>query len=247
MNIPQKIIAASLFLFPVWMHAQADIQDLEKIKEVYKTADSYQLDMKYSLFKDYQSNIEEEGFRMNIFKDGNYYYCKRNAGEMLVNDAYTLVLDHSNKVLLIDQYRGAAKQSDELSNEMGIDSLLQLIAKELKNGKAPEVSIEQKQIGEQERQYILHYPEGEYTDVKMNYDASTFMIKKLILYYREKIEIREDEAAPRVEITYLQTDLHPEFDKKMFSERKYVHVKKNGELELSAGFSNYQVINHLSK
>ena len=104
------IIVCSVFLFlPSFLTAQADLKDLEKISKSYKDAGSYQFDLYYSIFNDYHTRQKADEFTMNIFSNGDEYYCKGNESKMLINASYTLIVDHENKVVMIDKYEKKKK------------------------------------------------------------------------------------------------------------------------------------------
>ncbi|HSH64199.1 MAG TPA: hypothetical protein VLB84_00025 [Bacteroidia bacterium] len=243
-----------LLLFSTMVKAQANLEDLEKINQTYKTSSGYHFDLRYSLFKDYQTAVETEGFNMSVSANNKDYYCKRSDNEVLLNEHYALVVDHDNKVILIENARKNERKKNQKMEWKELDTLLQKMSEVLKKdidkiAGEQEIEAIQNKMSESENQYVFNYSTGEYTRVVLSYHPSTFHIKKVTMYYREKMQLKDGEtrATPRIEITYVDTDLNPEFDKKLFSERKYVHVKKDGKLELTAALQNYKVINHLGK
>jgi hypothetical protein len=241
-------LALLIALLPLSAYAQNNLKDLKKISEAYVQHPAYQFELKYSAFNDYQTPVEAETKKMNVFADGHNYYCKQEDNEILINEQYQVIIDHENKLFVIDAHHDAKEGRKELMAKLGLDSIMKKLNEQVELD-APKVSVEQKRISDTERQYVFNYSDGEFTSIKLNYDHSTFLISKLILYYREKMETTEGQpqTTPRVEISYLDTDLAPHFDKQLFSEKKYALVKKNGQLELSAALKNYKVINHLLK
>lgn len=243
-----KVIIVFVFvMITVRIYSQTDFHELDSISNVYKKARTFHFDLKYKLFKDYNTKVESEAFTMSVYQNNDSYFSKRVENEVLINEKYALIVDHENKVVLIDKYMKAGKRDEKAIAEMGIDSILKKIAVELKEQKDYKVNVSQKELNDKEKQYTFHYPKGEYTAVAIDYNRTTFFINKVTLFYREKISVIEGqpETAPRIEVDYVLSNLHPEFQKKLFSEKRYASVKKDGSLELVTSLKNYKIINHL--
>jgi len=248
-----KIVLKSLiFLLVILMSwtitiAQTSEQDFDNIRKVYANMAEYTMDLEYKMYKNYTSTIPVDHINMLLKKKGNQCYNRLAGSETLINDKYVMVLNHESKIFMIDKNVRSYPVKGISKTDPDVDKLFSAIMKEIKDEDSIHVTVKEKKISGKEKQYTIYYSGGEYSAVSFSYDVNTYLVKKVILYFRRKMEINTGDAAqaPRLEIVYRQTDLRPGFDKNTFSETAYAVVHKDGSIKLNPAFKDYKMINHL--
>lgn len=208
-------------------------EDLIKLNDAYAKIENISMQIKYSVFFDgkQESNETEVGI---IKKSKNKVYTNEFSSESLVNDEYQIIVDHSNKVLIVD-YVDKTKSTSSL-DKLNVDSLL----------KGFEL-VEFKGITESNlKLYHLSYKYGDVSFVELWLDVKTGFLSKINIHYRGKMEVAEgkfSKVMASVEYNKIQSNIT--FSQYTFSEKQYVSITKK-EVELASKYKEYQLINHLN-
>jgi hypothetical protein len=215
--------------------AQNVKQDLMKINEVYSTITNLSMEINYSVFSSAQSNVALET-HTGIFKqhDG-MFYSRLKEVESLHNKNCSVVIDNEDKMIVV-----ANPTKSDVSKITLID-----MDKSLKTCSSVETIVSKgNQAG-----YKFVYKQNvvsEYDAIELYFNKKTFLIEKMVMYYRQKQNLKENEPdaikeKPRLEIVFFNTNLKTVTDVSFFSEARFVEKRKGKYFPVNA-YNQYQLI-----
>jgi hypothetical protein len=230
-------------LFNAWTQ---DLKtDLDLIRRRYEKPNSFELKIAYKAFEDYQTTRVQDQTEAVYIKKGNLFYTKVYSVETLYSDQYVMAADHEEKLFMIDRRPKSAGpgEIEATGMESVIDELAAAVAQ------AGPV-IARKEYSESPGGVATHsiwFNQGPYTRQEISFQKSSYLLKKITLYYREDQEMEEGGplTKPRLEMEYLKFVESPALPADFFSESRFVAIVPNKRLTLNAKYADYKVINHL--
>ena len=215
-----------LSLFGHMLGAQDLKEDLAKINKNYGGGIAFQQEIHFQLFSAFEGGEEIESYTTFVQKQGNASYSRRKEIESLRNEEVSVLINHASKAILIQD---SPQSSSEIMENIDLDSWLEKCEK-----------TEFQKLSAKTAQYVFHFQDYRYGKIKLAFDPSSFLLKKISLY------AREDETPMRAEISFQKVKTLKSFPPKTFSEHKYV-TQKEGKYVPTASYANYQLLNYLSK
>ncbi len=225
--------------------------DFEQAFALYQE-DTYEVEMEYLLFPSHTTTQSTEREMMSMKRDGNRFRMHQFGTEVIYGDEYMLMINERSEFIAIDKRRTPAEPTKadkkamselnktiaDLGKAMGLDTL----------DFSPEDMYDVEYLGVKNGQkgYAFNYHYGEYEKIVAYMDTQTGLLTKYIMYYRQPIEIVEDEFSKvRIEVNFLKQTNNPNFDKDTFNIRKYIDIKNDDEVTVIAKYSDFNLANHL--
>lgn len=233
----------SLFLFPLLFiqtaFAQVAKDDIAAINKAYIKNKMLAMKTRYEVFKNRDTDVAFQEETGEIKKYGNLMYSRIGDIETIQNTSYYLIADHEDKNISLLGQKIQQNQFPEPGPDFTgkLEKLLSLCSK-----------VEFKKENKTQNSYLLSMPYSEYNEMKIFYNKETFVIEKLILYFREaeNLEGEKDgiKEIPRVEITYTDINLSPDFKESDFTYDKFLE-KVNGKFYCKNPYKKYTLTDHL--
>ena len=227
-------IIISLFLLigsldVVAQQSQAS-QDFERINATYAKLTELKTNVAYVLYPNHAATIPFQQEKASLWISGKNSLYKIGAVETLHTPEYTILIDHDEAQLIV-QPTGPGRP-DPLTG-IELDSLLSYCS---------ELSMQEEANS---RTYTLSLPFGELERIQIRFDRSTYLMEKVILYYRQTEEMEEGLPAekPRLEINYLSQENRARFAKDAFS--IYQYIQHDGtQFQPITLYQSYQFIDY---
>ena len=219
---------------PTNSQAQSVKSELTQIREAYESLQGMSADIQFELFDSFEAikpiDVQSGKFR----QAGNKSYSQFGSSEVLTNDKYSLVIDHEEKLMLI---QNPLPVSFSPETQIPMDSLLAICSK-----------VTWKDIDPSKRSITFLFENYEFQKVQIFYDSKSHILNKVILFQANPSDLlgNQNPILGRMEITYVNTLINPSFTSKDFSERIYVQ-KEKGKIVPASSYSNYQLANYLPR
>lgn len=212
--------------------AQNVKQDILRINEAYESPKGFSASVFYKWYPTYTSQVASQEIEGAIRKKGKFYFTDYGQSELLINQHYTVVVSHQEKMVMI------RPSSDELMQQgfsIDLDSALSWCS-----------AAQFSKIRSDQYAIRLEFASGKYQAVKVFYHPQTYFIQQITFYFRDKIRSTENgqPAPPRMEIHYKDVRIDGRFKSDTFSEKRY--FQKMGKTPLLHNtFAQYQLMNLL--
>lgn len=222
------------FLLPGLLSAQLDYDpsDLLRINQAYTDYPDMEVHIAYRLFEDHSTRrvFQEEEARLKRSADRIWYRIAEM--EHLITGDYALLLDHQEKTLTLMPRHSAQQQPFDALAQM--EEILALCERVM--------PLDEKNSGY--RGYRMDVPLPEMERIDLYFEGDTYLIRKLVFYYRvpEVIDY-ETEDAPKVkarlELHYDYLDTDARFASGTFSLQQYL-TRSGGKYKCLPDFADYQ-------
>ncbi len=168
--------------------------DLRKVRTYYHDHPELSVETNYKAFDDHQYSNLRESKNGLYAKNAKAYYTRIMQMEIIGFGNEIISVDHEDKQIIL----GDNDQPESSIFSQNLDSLLLFCTK-----------VEYKDLGTNERRYIMDFSENEFSDydkIEFDIDTKNFRYTRLVLYYRAAMNLTSDyeqEAKqPRLEVTY---------------------------------------------
>lgn len=196
-------------------------EDILKINEAYSKFTDLSMSITYNLYANFSATKTSET-ETGLYKQfGKLRYNKLKNIESIQNKEYLIVIDNEDKKIVI----GNPVRFDYKKVTM-ID--LDSIFKSCSNIKLID------NIPEQKGYKLSFKPDivSEHDAIELYFNRKTYLVEKLVFYYRRKIRVNENDEnspkeKPRLEIVFSKFNFHPEKDNNLFLEASYFEKNKN--------------------
>jgi hypothetical protein len=211
-------------------YGQGAKEELNAVLDTYSALEHFSVDAEYKAYKTHASLEVEETAIAQYRRDGNKLRTNNMGMEYIQNEKYALVIDNTNKVIL-------------LANSKGIPEGLLGVEKTLKAFK------EIKKTGETEktRSYLISFKQGasEYHEGIYVVYKSTNLLKRVTLFYATDYAVNTQGIPkmekPKVSIRYknykIGTSL--KWDKNEFNISKHF-LSMGGNVKLKEKYKTYE-------
>ena len=230
-----QYLTSILFLIFCWVHVlPAQVQDarvdFENINSTYQSFSKLKTEVEYVLFPTHTSTQSYQTQKASFWQDGDKFLYKIAGIETLSTPERFYFIDHEAKQLIVN--RPSPIRPDPLTG-LALDTLLS-VCQQIKKSKTQQLTS-----------YELSLPFGEIEKVKIMFDPHTFLMKKVIMFYRitEAMEPEMPKDKPRLEIHYLSQNPRAVFPTGTFSESRYVQIQ-NGQRNPIPTYQNYEFIDY---
>lgn len=218
-------LAILLMLSSVSTCAQSIQEELKQLNELYASG-SHSYDFVYSFYSD-KPGGQDMQLSGSIRKRGNNYNYTLGQSHMISNDAYILVADKENKVLLLD----TVSAMEEMNTMLPIDSLFQYYTG----------------MTREEKEGVIRYEMeiawmGE-TKVAMTIEAASKALKKAELWITPN---SQEQPSGKMVIQFSNVRLNTNLSPKDFQLDDYLK-KVNGKLAVKSEYQHWYFLNHLNQ
>lgn len=215
--------------------AQNAKQDILKINETYTSLEDLSMDITYTLFPSAKSKVPAETHAGCFKQHGIMKYSKVKDIEAVHNKNYSLVIDNDDKLIVV---ANPAKFSASKITMLDLEKSLSLCS-----------SVEFIGTTGNQSGYKLVFKQNapsEYDAVELYFNKKTFLVEKLVMYYRQTIKLNEEDPnsakdKPRLEIAFSNASLKKITDISFFLEEKFIE-KKKGKYYTASAYNSYQLI-----
>ena len=212
--------------------AQNAADDFLKINRAYEKHVTLSMDLVYNYYPDHTTGKISETEAGHIDRDGAQIHYTLSDAETVQNDKYYTSVDHENKLIVVSE---RYKPSRTRLMEVNIDSMLSFCSK-----------VEYAEAGGGQKKYTLSFSSYTYDEIEIVFDAESYLIGKLVLYYHDPVKTDEEDEtgtayAPRIEILYQNIKTEPVFEPNAFSETRFVYME-NGQFKCKPDYKEYHVI-----
>jgi hypothetical protein len=236
-------ITVLLLLLLAEAHAQQPVKaevasaDFVRINEAYSNSKKLKMDVSYVLYESYTSATPFENEKGVFMKQNNSIYTELLGITSLSNSKVSLAIDANEKTMIVSD--PASKRKDT-PGEVDLDTLLKICS-----------SITYSELEDGIKFYKLRFDNAvfsQYNAIDIYFDGKTFLLTRLVLYFREELDLNESDNVhikdhPRLEISYSSIDTSPEFDAAQFSEARYINVAGK-KITCTSSYASYRLINH---
>lgn len=189
------------------------IEDFNKIYKAYLDNSRISMDITYQYFSSYTSNTPSQTSYGTIKRNGKCFYNKILNTESLLNEDYYINIDHTNKIILLNN------PVNTLPNNglpIKLDGYFNLYS-----------SIKKDETDKENIKYIFGMASGNIEEVNISFSRKTFLVKKIVVFYRHGLLYTNEKEKPRIEITYRNVKTDPFFPAGFFSEKRYLSFDGN--------------------
>jgi hypothetical protein len=225
------------FLLNITISAQTSYAtDIEKINKAYLKNTKLEMSMDYEAFSNYTSKEPVDRQVGVVKRDGDLLYNQLSSMESLHTTKYNIVVDNESKEIAIMAILNS-KETPDYSNLLGdIEKFISMCK-----------SVSEVVVGKQSRELRMIMPEAsDYTQVFLTYDVKTYMVRKMVLFFRKEEQVTDNspKESPRIEISYTNINLKPKFTKDEFTYERFV-VKENSKYIGLGKYMNYNVMSQI--
>ena len=232
-----KILYTTFFIaLTAFSFAQNASEDFKKMNKYYLSHEHISMDIEYLFYENHQSKKAIDVQWAKYKKSGSKFYYAMDGITTIQNDKHKLVLNSSNKIILV------TKKQKEIDSKVftgaTMDSVLTLCKR-----------IDYTKMEGGKKHYVLTYKSSNYFPYKklvivLNSNNS---LSKMIYYYNRAINYTPDEndveEAPRMEIVYKNTSTKV-IATYQYSLSKYVKIQGK-KISAVSKYLNYRLINQL--
>ena len=237
----KKIICSYLLALHLcaFSSAQNAKEDFSKINATLMGAGNLLMETEYRVYENHLSKIPKEVSYGVIKQKDNKLYQHISTVQALMNDKYTVHLDSSERILVISDPVKLGEQR-KLAMQVDLNTLLSQCK-----------SIAFKEISKIDGVYLLAYKDDavtEFDNCEIYFDRKAFVVKKMVLYYSDKMQLDDDKPEekgqePKLEIIFKKIDTQAVFKDGEFDEKRFVETKGN-KLTAASRYKGFRVIDN---
>lgn len=192
-----------------------------RMQEEYRKLEKLHLVMAIDVFENASTTKPYFSETADIRRYKHNYLYKFAGHELMMNDKYMVMVDHTSKEILCNT-TDQGKESDALRNgfQWNVDSLLQFYGEAVYLGRQGDID-----------HYRIPQKVGEVETVEMYIDSSNAVLSRIDYTYRN---------GQYVKIVFRVFNRVPSFDASLFSERNYVVMQKEKAVA-SAKYRGFRV------
>lgn len=216
-------------------HSQNVKEDVMKINEAYSKFIDLSMNITYNVYANAASTLPAESETGSFKQHGNLRYSRIKEIESLQNKEYLVVVDNEEKIIVV---------GNPVKFNPGKITLLDLDTAFAKCSSVKFMDNNASQKG-----YKLMFKTNivsEFDAIDLYFNKKSFLVERMVFYYRERIKINEaDENSvkekPRLEIIFSNMNFKTVSDINFFSEARFIEKKKGKYYPVSA-YNQYNLI-----
>jgi hypothetical protein len=210
--------------------------DLRLVNQAYNNAKLLRMEIGYNLFADYSSTVPVQQEKGLFLRQERNTYSNLLGTVTLNNSRVSLTLDSAGQAIIVSDPLPKSRNNPQPVN---LDSLLQ------------QCSAIDFHADAGKKYYKLHFdkaPFMEYAAVEIYINSSSNFIEKLVLYFRESVDLNEEDdvvkkSRPRLEIAYSNISTTPVFSAQQFSESQFISGAGK-RMSCTPAYSAFRLINN---
>ena len=216
-------------------NAQNAKQDILKINEAYSKFSHLSMNITYNLFKNYTANVPFESESGYFQQQGTLRYSKLKEIESLQNKNCLVVIDNEDKLIVVGN---PVKFNAKKITLLDLDTALTKCS-----------SVSFIDAGSTLSCYKMSFRQdivSEFDAIDLYFNKKSFLVEKMVFYYREKIRINEEDETspkekPKLEVVFSKMKFDKISDETFYSETRFVEKRKGKYFPVSA-YSEYELI-----
>jgi hypothetical protein len=214
------MMVAVLSIAPV-LHAQDFKQALLKMQKEYGALGSMHIVMSIKAFDKKTATTPFYSQKADIKKHDQNYFYKMGVNDMLLNEKYLLMIDHSVKQMVCNKNNLKAMGGINDPFKVNLDSLLTAFGKSSYLGKVADME-----------HYRIAHSKGMVKQTDLYFKVETNLLQKIEYTY---------ESNQFVVIDFELFDRQPSFAPGTFDEGRYM-VLENGKLKAVEAYRQYEIV-----
>ena len=162
----------------LWSQQIGFAHDWQAVIRKYNSLEGMEVSSTYYLYGNHNATKPSEMTQAVVARKSKNIYQKIDRMEYIVSDQYMAMVDHDEKIIVFDR---SIKGFSPYTPDISLDYLREFITSEkvLKNNIS-------------EKQYEIHFSEGEIEKIITTIDKSSFLLKDMTLYYSEKEDVDDE-------------------------------------------------------
>lgn len=229
----RKLFICLMSLLTIFSSTAQDWKkDLLAMNKAYLDASSFSMNVQvqsYNLVSDITPQLNYKG---KVASSKNNYYTSIMGKTSLYTQQCALLVDSKQKIILYQKNDGSRIPQGGFSIAQ-LDSAFILMGKNM--------SVKYLVNTASEKRLQLSYKDNMLSKVELSINPETNTITQLVYYYNTKHPAAGN-SAEKVVVSYTGVELNKNIDNSLFSEKKYVTVKKNKVVPAQA-YASYKLIN----
>jgi len=243
------ILTCGLF---VSIHAQDYKVDMEKAVRIWNE-NSYEIEMTHLFYPSLQSVTPLETETVWICKSGENYHAKYYGLEVISNGLYNVAINDEQHIIAVVR-REAPKTETSESKE--IKELFEEMANKITSSLGIDGTSSMQDAftayylgeGKGVKTYRFDYTYGQYAHSMVNLSSKTGLIEKITVQLRDKVEIEPGKySQAKVEIVFNKQVSGEKYPDNIFSTDTIFSVDKSGRVILKGKYTQYHLINQITK
>ena len=201
--------------------------DLEKMQEVYSSANEFYAKINVKAYTDGINGKPAIEKKAIIKKSGKRYLYTLDQITMLMNNEYLIMVNNDEKVIIFEEIEEAEQPSVNQIVAPNLDSILS----EYK-------SVEYKGVVSGDKHYVVQNEKGPIDKVELFFDVNTFFLEKIIYRYNQSVLKQKGLTV----ITFSAISTKPKFKAETFAATQFFRKIKN-TYEPGLSYKDFEVIN----
>jgi hypothetical protein len=216
-----KLLFLTALLFPVGsVRAQDFRKAMMALHEHYQNKNKLEISMRVKAFESKESDMPFYTNDVSVKKSGRKYLYRFATNEMLMNENYTLIIDHAAKEIVLSKRDPGAEEQFQRQTRFSLDSILSFYEDGQYLGNKNGIDT-----------YSVVQKIGSIEKIELSVDHATSSLKGLTYLYR---------TSQFVSIIFDHFDGEPLLDEAIFDEWNF--VRKEGKvLKPAIRFAGYTV------
>ncbi len=208
--------------------------DLQKINIAMFEAKNLYMEIDYNLYFDQTIQSQMKGI---VKKNGRNLFQQIGPVTVIKNKEYSVFMHNDQKLIVVDP-------NPVLTDPIKKEDLFRINIDSLKSW----LSGSEISGNELQKTIVFTLKKGEYSKMIIEYDPSTYFIKRMELHTRNKYKPKENEEyAVWMEVKFISTITNVVYNENEFSEKKYVEIQNQDLVKPIGTCTKYKLINNLNK
>jgi hypothetical protein len=227
--------------------------DIEKACVVF-SAQNVEIEVEHLFYSSTEATVPIERQTIWMQKMGDCYHIKQYGTEVIRNSRYTAFVNEQAKVVGIgDTKIKQTTPSQGDSSEM-VQNMVKIITEYLSRLKIDSTqnkeayAVHYLGIANGTKKYRFDYNSGKFLQSTVYLSAKTGLLAKVSCILREPLEVEPGVFRKvRVEMVYRKQETGKKFTESMFSTDSIVKVNSQGEAILADEYTQYRLLNNITK
>lgn len=227
--------------------------DLEKACAVF-SAPNLELEVEHLFYSSTDATVPFQRNPVWMQKMGTNYHLKQYGIEVISNSKYTAFVNEKAKIVGIGKKEVKPTKSLDDEQEKMLKSMVDVFDQYLDTltvdstlSKEP-YTVKYLGLSAGVKKYQFNYKYGKFQQSTVFLSNKTGLLEKISCILRQPLEVEPDVFRQvRVEIVYKRQEVSKKYTESMFSTDALVKVSENGDAVLADKFSQYQLLNNITR
>ena len=230
-----KVIGVSL-AFAGFAIGHKDSPDaiLMKINEAYERPHNLQMTVTYRLYDDWSPSVATDQLVSVVKRQGSNSLTTNPSYETLEEAEYTIHVDHDDGLIAVSRRQVVEHEQTDWVKQ-SISAAVMYSSR-----------VDEYEVGGTSQGMRFSFESGEYTWLDIEYNTTSFLLRRLVIYCNEDHYLSDPEKRPRpkVEIAFSGYDTQTVIERSTFSLQRY--FQRGSDWELNTRYANYKLVSLLN-